>query len=51
MHQSGRAGDEAKKGKSPVKSGRVGITVNVKIKTLYEILTVVHACRPEGIQE
>ena len=27
MNQSGRAGDEAKKGKSPAKSGRVGITV------------------------
>ena len=26
MYQSGRAGDEAKKGKSPAKSGRVGIT-------------------------
>ena len=26
MHQSGRAGDEAKKRKSPAKSGRVGIT-------------------------
>ena len=28
MYQSGRAGDEAKKRKSPAKSGRVGITVN-----------------------
>ena len=27
MYQSGRAGDEAKKRKSPAKSGRVGITV------------------------
>ena len=27
MYQSGRAGDEAKKLKSPAKSGRVGITV------------------------
>ena len=26
MNQSGRAGDEAKKRKSPAKSGRVGIT-------------------------
>ena len=26
MCQSGRAGDKAKKGKSPAKSGRVGIT-------------------------
>ena len=29
MYQSGRAGDEAKKRKSPAKSGRVGITVTV----------------------
>ena len=28
MYQSGRAGDEAKKRKSPAKSGRVGITGN-----------------------
>ena len=28
MYQSGRVGDEAKKRKSPAKSGRVGITVN-----------------------
>ena len=28
MYQSGRAGDAAKKGKSPGKSGRVGITAN-----------------------
>ena len=27
MYQSGRAGDETKKRKSPAKSGRVGITV------------------------
>ena len=27
MYQSGRAGDEAKKRKSPAKSGRVGIYV------------------------
>ena len=27
MYQSGRTGDEAKKRKSPAKSGRVGITV------------------------
>ena len=26
MYQSGRVGDEAKKRKSPAKSGRVGIT-------------------------
>ena len=26
MYQSGRAGDEAKKRKSPAKSGRVGVT-------------------------
>ena len=29
MYQSGRAGDEAKKRKSPAKNGRVGITVTV----------------------
>ena len=29
MYQSGRAGDEAKKRKSPAKSGRVGITVSI----------------------
>ena len=29
MYQSGRAGDEAKKQKSPAKSGRVGITGNL----------------------
>ena len=29
MYQSGRAGDEAKKRKSPAKSGRVGITATV----------------------
>ena len=29
MYQSGRAGDGAKKRKSPAKSGRVGITANV----------------------
>ena len=30
MYQSGRAGDEAKKRKSPAKSGRVGITTSIK---------------------
>ena len=29
MYQSGRAGDEAKKCKSPTKSGRVGITASI----------------------
>ena len=29
MYQSGRAGDEAKKRKSPTKSGRVGITASM----------------------
>ena len=29
MYQSGRAGDEAKKRKSPAKSGRVGITAAI----------------------
>ena len=32
MYQSGRAGDEAKKRKSPAKSGRVGITELGKIR-------------------
>ena len=31
MYQSGRAGDEAKKRKSPAKSGRVGITARAII--------------------
>ena len=31
MYQSGRAGDEAKKRKSPAKSGRVGITVRINL--------------------
>ena len=30
MYQSRRAGDEAKKRKSPAKRGRVGITVTIK---------------------
>jgi len=34
MYQSGRAGDEAKKRKSPAKSGRVGITGVIFIKDL-----------------
>ena len=34
MYQSGRAGDEAKKRKSPAKSGRVGITATATCKTL-----------------
>ena len=29
MYQSGRAGDEVKKRKSPTKSGRVGITARM----------------------
>ena len=32
MYQSGKAGDEAKKRKSPAKSRRVGITDNVNQK-------------------
>ena len=37
MYQSGRAGDEAKKRKSPAKSGRVGITaVPFRSKMVYE---------------
>ena len=31
MYQSGRVGDEAKKRKSPAKSGRVGITGDVNL--------------------
>ena len=31
MYQSRRAGDEAKKRKSPAKSGRVGITVRINL--------------------
>ena len=30
MYQSGRAGDEAKKSKSPTKSGRVGTTARIR---------------------
>ena len=33
MFQSGRAGDEAKKRKSPIKSGRVGIIANASRAT------------------
>ena len=36
MYQSGRAGDEAKKCKSPAKSGRVGITANTTINVNLE---------------
>ena len=32
MYQSGRAGDEVKKRKSPAKSGRVGITAFGRVK-------------------
>ena len=37
MYQSGKAGDEAKKRKSPAKSGRVGITViaHPRLSSLY----------------
>ena len=34
MYQSGRAGDEAKKRKSPAKSGRVGIYENGFLKAI-----------------
>ena len=34
MYQSGRAGDEAKKRKSPTKSGRVGITAFSNISNM-----------------
>ena len=35
MYQSGRAGDEAKKRKSPTKSGRVGITASEFTMNIY----------------
>ena len=38
MYQSGRAGDEAKKRKSPAKSGRVGITDSVNQKYFTPLL-------------
>ena len=34
MYQSGRAGDEAKKRKSPAKNGRVGITDTIRIEII-----------------
>ena len=38
MYQSGRAGDETKKRKSPAKSGRVGITdIDVIVKALIRV--------------
>ena len=36
MYQSGRAGDEAKKRKSPAKSGRVSITDVVSARLCYK---------------
>ena len=39
MYQSGRAGDEAKKRKSPAKSGRVGITDYTYISAVTDTLT------------
>ena len=42
MYQSGRAGDEAKKRKSPAKSGRVGITAIVpKFQTEVQLVCTV----------
>ena len=49
MYQSGRAGDEAKKRKSPAKSGRVGIyesnakfqTKFFKRRTLWKMLHII----------
>ena len=38
MYQSGRAGDEAKKRKSPAKSRRVGITDSVNQKYFTPLL-------------
>ena len=36
MYQSGRVGDQAKKRKSPAKSGRVGITDVVSARLCYK---------------
>ena len=36
MYQSGRAGDKAKKRKSPAKNGRVGITVDKCLNAILE---------------
>ena len=41
MYQSGRAGDVAKKRKSPAKSGRVGITdimMRMRMKTSFHVI-------------
>ena len=40
MYQSGRAGDEAKKPKSPAKSGRVGITAFSLVKDSFHPLYI-----------
>ena len=37
MYQSGLVADEAKKRKSPAKSGRVGISVDLPLKHVREI--------------
>ena len=39
MYQSGRAGDEAKKRKSPAKSGRVGIYAITYTNTMHANIT------------
>ena len=57
MYQSGRAGDEAKKRKSPAKSGRIGITVfginttSDISKLLYVISRAVWRAKFETIHE
>ena len=55
MYQSGRAGDEAKKRKSPTKSGRVGITVNVCLLVYSssvnaKSITGIHCLRSSDLQ-
>jgi len=45
MYQSGRVGDEAKKHKSPAKSGRVGITdLYIYIYYIFTSLDVKEVC-------
>ena len=40
MYQSGRVGDEAKKRKSPTKSGRVGIYVFKNVVSVWKALFI-----------
>ena len=49
MYQSGRAGDEAKKRKSPAKSGRVGIYANLNnVAILLELITLMRCLKEYG---